>query len=123
LQDLVGYIEMSREFHPVWKDLAIRRVRLGDSTEDLLRRYPAPMQVKYGPYVDFEYEVAPGGQISFCSLCITAKDGRLVSARAGSCTWEHVFFESKEEHPLIDAAYCDSSIKHVVTVDKKLISE
>ena len=108
-QDVRGYIEMRRGFHPVWKDLALRRVDTGDGTGNFLRKHPPPLVVEYGPFTDYEYEIPPRGYISFNTLRVTAIDGRLISARAGSCTWRHTFFADRLESDRAILALLDGS--------------
>ena len=110
-QDVRGYIEMRRGFHPVWIDLALRRVDTGHETADFLREHPPPLVIEYGPFTDYEYEIAPRGCLSFNTLRVTAIDGRLISARAGSCTWRHTFFADRSESVRADLALRDNSIE------------
>ena len=90
-RDVIGFMEMSSGFHPAWWGLACRQFRAGDAANELIRRHPPPAIIEYGPYADYEYEICPEG-ISLSSLRVVAKDGRLIGAWAGSCTWEHTFF-------------------------------
>jgi hypothetical protein len=104
-KDLVGYAEMSRGFHPVWKDLALRRIKAGDAAAELTVRHPPPVTVEYGNYAEYEFQIASPGYISLSSLRIIAKDGRLILAEAGSCTWDHTFFEIAGARSDQEAAY------------------
>jgi hypothetical protein len=93
---------MVREhFHPAWKDLALRRIRKGDSVESLLQRHPPVRREDFGPYTKLSY--AKRG--SFNTLAVVAKNARLIDARAGSCTWQHVFFGTPEEESAFSRAY------------------
>jgi hypothetical protein len=107
--DAVAYFEMSCSFHPVWKDLALRRIALGDSAATLTIRHPPPMTVHYGSFTEYEYEIGPPGTLSFTSLRIAAKDGKLMGAWAASCTWNHTFFEDANQIADREAAYAVAS--------------
>src|SRR5207249_4877318 len=48
--DVAAYYGMSRECHPVWKELALRRVHAGQSVADVIAA-TAPLRVqRHGPY-------------------------------------------------------------------------
>jgi hypothetical protein len=100
--DVLAYRAMKHEHYPpIWKDLAWRRIRKGDSLEDLLQMHPPVWREDYGPYVHLSYIMPPG----FNWLGITAQDGKLIAAVAGSCTWRHVFFNTPEEEEALSRAY------------------
>jgi hypothetical protein len=96
-QDVVAYLELSRPFHPVWRDLAFGRISLGDAAAELFARHPAPLVIEHGPYTDYEYEVAADGYFPLGSLRVTAFEDKLIGAWAGSCTWHRTFFEDAEQ--------------------------
>jgi hypothetical protein len=83
------YAAMSRECHPVWRDLDAGRVRAGQAVEDVIER-TRPVQVEHFENVTFLHYHPPG----FTGLTIVAKNGRLVSAGAASCTWDWTFFDT-----------------------------
>ena len=87
---------MSRECHPVWKDLFLERVTAGDDVEEVIVR-TRPLRIqRFGRYVLLSYE--PEGQgLPFSGMTILARDGRLVGACAWSCTWYRVFFDTQTE--------------------------
>jgi hypothetical protein len=92
--DVIGYYEMARgNFHPIWKDLALGRIRKGDNLESVLQKHRPTRREDFGPYTSLCY-VGPG---SSDTLQIKAKKGRLIYAQAGGCGWEHVFFAAPEE--------------------------
>jgi hypothetical protein len=100
--DIVAYQAMIHEdYPPIWKDLAWRRIRKGDRLEDLIEEYEPVWREDFGPYVHVSYTTP----YDFNWLGITAKDGRLICAYAGSCTWQHVFFDSPEEEEAFNKAY------------------
>lgn len=101
-RDILGYRMMMHEhYHPIWKDLAWRRIKKGDSLEGLLQRHPALGREDYGPYTNLRY----GEWTSFDGLNILTKEGKLISATAWSCTWRHIFFEAPEEEEALRAAH------------------
>jgi hypothetical protein len=110
-QDLRAYGAMTRgHFHPVWKDLAWRCICKGDSVESLLKRYPPVRREDFGPYTQLYY-AQPG---SFDTLGVLAKNARLIHARAGSCTWEHIFFTAPEEEEALSQAYAEYAHQRVL---------
>lgn len=95
-RDLLAYRCMSAEhFHPVWKDLALRRIRKGDSVTEVIKRHPPLRLEECGPYTALLYHKG----LSFNCLQIIATKGVLIGARADSCCWEHVFFEGPAHEP------------------------
>jgi hypothetical protein len=101
-RDLRAYAAMADgDFHPVWKDLAWRRICKGDSVESLVQRHPPLRREDFGSYTQLYY-ARP-----FNSLVIVAKKGRLIHARAGSCTWEHIFFTAPEEEAALGHAWTE----------------
>ncbi len=107
--DVLAYRMMIREqYHPVWKDLALRRIRKGDDLQMLLQKHPPVCVEAFGSFASVLYN----RPLSYNTLGVIAKDGRLISARAGSCTWHHVFFNSPEEEEALDQAY-SNHIKQV----------
>jgi hypothetical protein len=104
-QDLIAYRCMRAEhFHPVWKDLALRRIRKGDDLEETIRKHPPIRREDFGPYTSLLYH---RGLVSFNTLQIIATDGVLISAHAGSCCWRHVFFDSPTHEQAIRQAYTE----------------
>jgi hypothetical protein len=98
--DAVGYYCMIQEdFHPIWKDLALRRIKKGDSIEIVLKKYTPVRRYDFPPYVNLQFEEP------FSGLVIAAKDGKLIYAGAGSCCWEHTFFKISEEEEKYVEAY------------------
>jgi len=98
--DVMGYYAMMQgHYHPVWKDLAWRRIRKGDSVESLLQRHPPWRRLDYRRYTELRY----GG--SFDGLAVWAKDGKLIAAAVGSRGWRHEFFTTPAEEKAVDAAY------------------
>jgi hypothetical protein len=103
-KDIRAYRAMAGEhFHPIWKDLAWRRICKGDNVESLLRRHPPVRREDFGPYTTLSY-MEPG---SFNTLTIIAKNGRLIHGQAASCTWERNFFTDPEEEKAFSQAYSE----------------
>jgi hypothetical protein len=98
-RDITGYLIMSRECHPVWKDLALRRMRAGHSLENLIAR-TAPARVeRFGRYAMVNYQSG----LALTGVTVVARDGRLVSGEAWSCTFHHTFFNSLGD---VEAVQC-----------------
>lgn len=89
-------IAMSVETHPVWRALDSGEFRAGSDLADLIAAHPPSRRDEYGSFVILTYikDYDPNAKVIwFAGLGVTAHDGRLVSAEAGSCTWRHGFFD------------------------------
>ncbi len=93
--DLEAYAGMASECHPVWKLFALRRFGPGDSVERLFRKFPPSRRQEFGRYGLYSFNTSPSG-ISFTGFGIITKDGKLLSAGAGSCTWRFTFFNTPD---------------------------
>ena len=95
--DVIGYCTMVRkDYHPIWKDLAWRQIKKGDSLESLLQRHSLFEHKDYGAYTVLRYNDG--------ELIVWAKEGRLIEAKAGGDGWEHTFFATpSEERPRSEA--------------------
>jgi len=104
-EDLVAYHWMRADhYHPVWKDLALRRIRKGDDLEETIRKHPPIRREDFGPYTALLYH---RGLLSFNTLQIIATDGVLIQASAASCCWRHTFFDSPAHEQAIRQAYSE----------------
>jgi hypothetical protein len=101
--DVSAYLGMAAEVHSVWREFAMRRFTAGDSAKDLVRLYPPKIAEEFGRYAVYRYHTADDGSLPMSGLQVTARDGKLLSAQAGSCTWQFTFFETPD--PLIDQEY------------------
>lgn len=101
--DVEAYLGMASECHPVWKQFAFRRFGAGDSAQKLFQRFPPTRRVEFGRYGIYSFSTGPSNSIPFTSLSVVTKDGTLVSAAAGSCTWQFVFFATQD--PELDRQY------------------
>jgi hypothetical protein len=100
--DVTAYRMMMKEdFHPVWKDLALRRIKKGDSIASVLAKHRPWRREDFSPYTALYYEPP------LYSLTILAKDGVLISAEAGSRCWHHVFFTTPEEEDGVSRTYTE----------------
>ena len=87
--DLIAYQEMWRErYHPVWRDLALRRFRSGSNLERLVNRHGPSLREDAGPYAKLVYEHGAG----HLGVTAFAKDGLLTAAVADTTAGRHVFF-------------------------------
>jgi hypothetical protein len=114
-QQYVVHREMSRECHPVWRDLWHGRVAPGDKLDKLFLRTQPERVEQYGRFTKVRYQ---GG---FTALGMIAKNGRLVRAGAASCTWQHTFFDvmTEDDKTELDLAWHDhwDPIFHQKNVD------
>jgi len=105
-RDLQVYRMMSRECHPVWRDLHWGRIRSGQDVEEVIAATNPVRVERYGEFVRLNYQEG----LCFTGVTITAKDGRLASAAAWSCTWDRVFFNELTEEDW--KAYSDAYEAH-----------
>src|SRR5262249_6069587 len=85
-RDLQVYRMMSREGRPVWQDLHWGRVHSGQDVEEVIAATKPVGVERYGEFVRLNYQEG----LCFTGVTITAKNGRLASAAAWSCTWDRV---------------------------------
>jgi hypothetical protein len=87
-RDLIAYGGMAAECHPIWLELAFRRIQPGEDFRTVLQDMPPDSQEQLGEYAFYDYGVG------FTALRIYTKSGKVVSAGAGSCTWDYSFFNT-----------------------------
>ena len=85
--DILAYVGMARECHPVWRQFAFRRFGTGDSAQKFLQRFPPSRRDEFGRYGVYEYYPGSSNGIWFTGLTVVTRDDRLLSSQAGSCTW------------------------------------
>lgn len=95
-RDVVAYVGMAKECHPVWQQFAFRRFGAGDSASDLLQRYPPSRSEEFGRYAVYRYHEGGPNVVSLTGLSVITRDGKLLSAEAGSCTWQFCFFQTQD---------------------------
>jgi hypothetical protein len=101
--DVMAYVAMVRgECHPVWKEFSLRRLNVGDSAAEFLRRIPPSTRDEFGRYGLYRYYRNSEG-IPFDVVSVVTRDGRLWSAESGSCTWQFTFF--RDDDPQFGADY------------------
>lgn len=108
----MAYLGMAHECHPVWKKLALRQINAGDSAADFLMSNTPTSRLEFERYG--VYGFVPGeeqGYLSFTGLRVIARDGRLIRAEAGSCTWDFTFFNDGDP---------DFDSQHVAYIDERL---
>jgi hypothetical protein len=96
--DLREYREVCR--YSIGRDLWFGRITPDHDVEVLIERLPPHRIRRFGRFTCLTYFAGrpPGpGEIPFENLEVVARDGRLVSAIAGGCTWNHFFFKMSEE--------------------------
>jgi hypothetical protein len=89
-RDLKAYFGMAVECHPVWKDLALQRIREGQPVDEVIAATKPVYVVRHGRFVELGYQEP----LSFTAVQIIAMDGGLVRACTASCTWDYIFFDS-----------------------------
>lgn len=105
-RDVLAYHCMiSEHFHPIWKELALRRIRKGDDLAETIKRHPPLSREDFESYTVLLY--SDSGLLN--NLQITATNGVLIDARVTSCCWKHVFFES----PTYEQALVEASSRHM----------
>lgn len=101
----MAYIGMAHESHPVWQKLALRQINAGDSAADFVANNSPTSRTEFGRYG--VYGFVEGGEnpryFSLSGVEVIARDGVLVRAYAGSCTWKFTFFDDRD--PDFDAQY------------------
>ena len=105
---------MASECHPIWKQFAVRRFVVGDSAADLLRCYPPQIRQEFGRYGIYDY-----WKDSATGLRVIAKDGKLITARAGSCNWEFVYFQTEDAE--LDRRYADFRKERHINLERQRI--
>ena len=88
------YQAMDAECHPIWKDLYYGRVQAGDDVDSVI--VIAPPSVRRGKGRSgtlLYYQNYKSGDLQFTSVTLKFRDGKLVDAYAGSCTWVRQFFD------------------------------
>jgi len=95
-RDIEAYFGMASECHPAWRQFAFRHFGAGDSASDLLQRYPPDRREEFGRYGVYRYYKGDSNGIPFTGLSVVARDGKLLSAGAGSCTWRFSFFQKED---------------------------
>lgn len=98
------YRLMSAECHPVSQELWHGRIQAGDSVDRIIWRTGPTRVDRYGRFTTLSY----GG--GFSGVAIRAKDGRLVTAAAASCTWQVIFFDQMTRAD--EQEYSDEYEKH-----------
>lgn len=106
LRDVAAYREMPTTFRdtPVWKDLALRRIRAGHPLDRLLAVSRPDHICPHDGWTTVRYGALRG---DFTGLTVIARGDRLAYASAWSCTFDHVFFDEMpaEEWPHYEASY------------------
>src|SRR5262249_14973014 len=115
--DLQVYQMMSKECHPVWEDLHRGHIYAGQNVEDVIAATKPVRVERYGDFVQLSYQEG----LCFTGVTITAKNGRLASAAAWSCTWERVFFDELTQDDW--KAYSDAYETHWQPIRKKQEAE
>jgi hypothetical protein len=112
-RDLQVYRMMSRECHHVWQDLHWGRVHSCQNVEDVIATTKPVRVERYREFVRLNYQKG----LCFTGVTITAKNGRLASAVAWSCTWDRVFFDELTQDDW--KAYSDAYEAHWQPIRKQ----
>lgn len=87
---------MSRDFHPVWKELALGRIRAGQSADDVIRETPPVSVERVGDFRILCYHQPQLLSFHPTVMVIVAKGGKLIAASAfcgGTGGWRRTFFD------------------------------
>jgi hypothetical protein len=82
--------------YPIGADLWFGRIAVGQDVDEVIAKAPPHHVSRFGRFVLLHYypgSPPPPNSIPFESLSVIARDGQLVSASAGGCTWGRTFFE------------------------------
>lgn len=112
--------EMSRECHPVWRDLYFGRIAAGQDVRELLASTKPEHVEHYGPYVALNFHPS----FSYTGLTVVARDQKLVSASARSCTWHRTFFDvmTPQDRDEYRRLYRESHAEETKLAIKRLIN-
>ena len=94
LKDYREYQEVCS--YPIGRDLWFGRIGPGRSVKEIMDVAPPHRTQQLDRFTCLVYYPGrpPGpGELPFSGLEVVAKDGRLVRASAGSCTWARLFFD------------------------------
>ena len=94
-------LSLRSEIHPIWREIDNGQIYAGQSVDEIFELHQPTETETYGPYTVLGFERDPQpNTLSFSGLNIVAKNGKVVSASAGSCTWQRTFFDSMspEDH-------------------------
>ena len=89
--DVTQHSVMASEFPEIWRALARRHFGPGDSAEELIKQCPPRKTKKFGAYAMYEYYA---GGLQMSGISVIAREGKLISARAGGCGLNYTFFET-----------------------------
>ncbi len=82
------------ECHPVWRDFLFSRINAGDNVNSVIAQTrPSVVENERGTVTLCWYQNYQEGQLQFTSVYAEARQGKLVCAYAGSCTWTRQFFD------------------------------
>jgi hypothetical protein len=99
LSQIADHAQMAIEFPGPWSQFAFRRVTLGDPIQKLISTTPAAQVITYGRYAEYKYADA----LSFSQFIVFTRDGKIIAAIGGSCTWNFTFFN--ESDPELDVTF------------------
>jgi len=88
---------MSLECHPVWREFESGAFKQGDSLDALLAAHQPAWQRALGDVTVCEFHPPRDPAVHLSPVRVTAVNGRLVSAIAGSCNWWHTFFDATQD--------------------------
>ncbi len=95
-RDVKAFFGMAAECHPIWKQLAFRRFGPGDPARELFLRFPPSRREEFGRYGIYSFNAGPADSLPMACLSIVTKDGKLISAVSGGCTWDFTFFRTAD---------------------------
>ena len=90
-----SYTEMLDGEHPIWKDLALRRINSGDSAAMIRRQHQPCVTWEYEHILSLMYHSRYRNEsdgLPFTGLDVVTRDGKAVAAQYYSCCFRHTFF-------------------------------
>ncbi len=93
------YQEMDKECDPVWREYHYRRIRAGDSVEEVIAQTKPRKVRRQGKWTILAYGRNPISSegIEFTTLTAYAYEGQMIFAYAGSCCWLRIFLDELTE--------------------------
>jgi hypothetical protein len=106
-KDYQAFMEVRR--YPVGEDLWFGRIKAGEDLQAFTVAHPPHRVCRIGSFTVLSYFSTwplPPNLISFESLGVIGKDGRLIHAVAAGCTWKRMFFAMNPEDEMeLDEEY------------------
>lgn len=119
-RDIISFLQMTRSCQPIWKDLALRRIGIGQNVADIILSHPPLRIEKWKNYKGLIYQAAVGpDEVDTTGIVIMAQNDKLIYATAWGSDFNHDFFSTKTKKEL-DEIYDEySDNKKIIREAKK----